>query len=98
MATLFERIGQPPPAKKAQEPTPAQKTLDWLQRWPKDTISVRDICQFGPRATTRTQRAVIDVAEVLERRGWLAPIPSHRRDRRRWQILRRLTVHPTVAA
>jgi hypothetical protein len=26
----------------------------------------------------------------------MAPIQSHRRDRRQWQITRRLTVHPTV--
>jgi hypothetical protein len=49
--TIFERLdrGRPPPVKKAQEVSPAQRLLNFLQRWPKDIISVREITQFGPR-------------------------------------------------
>jgi hypothetical protein len=39
--------------------TPAQRLLDWLQRWPKDVISVRDIQQRGPRAVRATQQNMI---------------------------------------
>jgi hypothetical protein len=94
--TLFERLGRlPPTTKRAQEVSPAQRLLDFLQRWPKDTISARNIRQFGPRAV-RAQRSEIDSAEVLVRHGWLAPAESHRRDRRVWRINRRPTIHPIV--
>jgi hypothetical protein len=92
--TIFERLAQPAP-KKAQEISPAQRLLDFLQRWPKDTISARNIYQFGPRSTKKRREAMAPI-EVLVRHGWLTPIQSHRRDRRQWQIRRRLTVHPTV--
>ena len=97
--TLFERLGKGrPPIEKAQaqgRPSPAQRLLDFLQRWPKDTISARNIYQFGPRSTKKRREAMASI-EVLIRHGWMAPIQSHRRDRRQWQITRRLTVHPTV--
>src|SRR5262245_16362531 len=97
MADIFERLskGRPRPIKNAQETSPAQKLLNFLQRWPKDTISMRELQQFGPRVI-QMQRSRIDSAEVLVRHGWLAPIQSHRRDRRVWQVVRRPLVHPTV--
>jgi hypothetical protein len=96
--SFFARyIDNPPPAQAAQEPSAAQRTLEFLQRWPKETISLRELQQFGPRATARTQQGVLDSTKVLERHGWLRPVPSHRRDRRHWQVIRRLTINPTVA-
>jgi hypothetical protein len=97
---IFDRLtkGRPPPIKKAQEVSPAQRLLDFLQRWPKDVISVRNIQQFGP-GSIRDQRRAMNSAEVLVRYGWLAPVQKPaRRDRREWKILRRPpVVHPTVA-
>jgi hypothetical protein len=86
-----------PEPKKTAEITPEQRLLDWLQRWPKETVSLRELQQFAPRAV-RTQGNVIDHSVgVLVRHGWLTPLQSHRRDRREWQVVRRPTVHPTVA-
>jgi hypothetical protein len=96
--SFFARyIDKPSPTEKAQEISPAQRLLDFLQRWPKDVISVRNIQQYGPR-TIRDLRGAIDAAEALARHGFLNPVQKPaRRDRREWQIIRRPTFNPTVA-
>jgi hypothetical protein len=83
----FERTRKPP----------AQALLDWLQRWDRPTIRVRDICIYGP-IYTRKREAAIKQADVLVRHHWLIPIEPHRRDSLEWQIVRVPIVHPTVAA
>ena len=84
---------RPEPAKKE----PAQLLLDWLmQRWPKNTVSRRDISNHGPRPI-RNRQSAIDAAETLERYGWLVPAPTHRHDRRVWKIVPKPVVRPTVA-
>ena len=98
--TIFERLAKgrpaPPPEEKAKV-DPAQKLLDWLmQRWPKDTVSRRDISNHGPRPI-RNKQSAIDAAETLERYGWLVPAPTHRHDRRVWKIVPKPVVRPTVA-
>jgi hypothetical protein len=95
MPTIFERLERPAPPKKAQETSPEQKLLNFLQRWPKDTISLRDITLFGP-SMIRTQRTEFNTAEVLVQHGWLAPIQGPYRNSRQWQVMRRPTVHPIV--
>jgi hypothetical protein len=94
--TIFERLAarRPVPAKK-QEISPAQRLLDFLQRWPKDTVSARNIYQFGPQSTKKRQVALATI-DVLVKHGWLAPIQSRRRDGHDWRIIRRATVNPTV--
>jgi hypothetical protein len=95
---LFERLdrGRQAPTEKAQEPSPAQKLLDWLQHWSKPTVSARDICIYGPNAIRDRQRA-IDSAEILVENGWLVPIKTRRHDMHEWQIVRKPIIHPTVA-
>src|SRR6516225_6644179 len=93
MANLFERLAQekPPPSlpsPAAQKPSPAQLLLNWIQRWAKDTISIRDVRQYGP-SSLRDPKSVIDAAEVLVRNGWLEPTESHRYDMRKWRVVRR---------
>jgi len=97
MVNLFERLGQlsPPPAtKEAERPLPdqklqpAQRLLDWIQRWTKDTICIGDVRQYGPNSL-RNPKSVIDAAEVLVKNGWLEPAESHRYDMRKWRIIRR---------
>lgn len=88
-------LAEPEPIKKPQEPSPAQRLLDWLQRWRKPTISSRQICQFGPRPK-QNRDSVIKTAEILVKHGWLTPIKTHRPDMRHWQIVRRPIVHPSV--
>jgi|SRR6516162_5644035 hypothetical protein len=94
MANLFERLAQekppppPPLPPAAQKPSPAQKLLNWIQRWPGNTISIRNVRQHGP-SSLRDPKSVIDAAEVLVRNGWLEPAESHRYDMHKWRIIRR---------
>jgi len=59
------------PRAQAQKLSPAQKLLDWLQYWPKPTISARDIYTSGPRSI-RDRESAIDLAKILVEYGWLA--------------------------
>jgi hypothetical protein len=98
MASLFDRLdeGRPPPTKKTQEPSSAQKLLDWLQRWDKPVVRVREICIYGPRP--RDRKSAIDAARILVEQGWLVPLKPHRYDSREWQIVRKPIIYPTVAS
>jgi hypothetical protein len=94
--SVFSRFIETPKQKQlAEETSPAQKLLNFLQRWPKDTISVREITLFGP-SVIRAQRSEINTAEILVRHGWLTPIQSRQRNMRHWQVVRRPIVHPDV--
>jgi hypothetical protein len=99
---LFERLDQGRPApepKVVNQPDkdPAQRLLDWLQRWNKPTVSMRQICQFGPRPI-RDRKSVISATEVLVKTNWLIPIKTTRRDTREWEITRKTIVFPAVTA
>jgi hypothetical protein len=98
VSNLFDRLDRGrPPAKEKVKVDPAQKLLDWLmQHWHKNTVSRRDISNHGPRPV-RDRSKAIEAAETLERHGWLVPAPTHRYDRRVWQIVRKNVVRPTVA-
>jgi hypothetical protein len=94
---LFERLdrGRPaPPTKEVQKSLPdpklqpAQRMLDWIQRWTKNTICIRDVRQYGPNSL-RNPKSMIDAAEVLVKNGWLEPAESHRYDMRKWRVIRR---------
>jgi hypothetical protein len=88
VANLFERLGQPPLAKKVQETSPAQKLLDWLMRWTKDAISIRDIHNFGPNSI-RDRKSMLDATETL--------VKAHRYDMRKWQVVRKPIAHPIIS-
>jgi hypothetical protein len=67
---------------------PAGRLLNWmLNFWDEPTISVRDICKYGPEAT-RNHKSATALAEILTQRGWLIPISTHRHDRKVWKIIR----------
>src|SRR5215470_13445985 len=86
---------EPAPQKTAKpEKDHAQKLLDWLQRWSKDTVCVRDIRIFGPKSI-RDGKKGIAAAEVLALRGWLVPLKKWRYDMHKWQIVRKPIAHPT---
>jgi hypothetical protein len=99
MADIFRRLsaGRPPPAGRAQDHSSAQKLLDWVLRWDKPTVRIRDIRIYGP-GPLRNRKSAIDTAEVLVSHGWLVPTSSRKRrhDGRTWQIVRRAIVHPTI--
>jgi hypothetical protein len=85
-----------PEPKKTPEISPEQRLLDWLQRWPKEILSLRHILIHGPRAL-RDRETAISAAQVLVKTGWLVPIVALRHDAHQWRIVRRPIVHPTVA-
>jgi hypothetical protein len=109
MVNLFDRLDRGRPAlaeleekdkkRQAEEAllSSAQKLLDFLQRWKKDTITITEICVYGPHSIRDKKRAA-PAAEILVHFGWLAPIRSPHYNGRTWQITRKLIVGPPVAA
>jgi len=85
---LFAEPESKPTKKETQETSSAQKLLDWLQRWSKDTVCVRDIHIYGPHSL-KGQKNIVAAAKVLIKNGWIAPIKMRRYDANKWQIIRR---------
>jgi len=106
-ANLFERLSgsQSTPAplekkdhhKRRDEEAlfAAQRLLDFLQRWPKDTVRLTDIQTYGPNSL-RDRKSAIRAAEILVNHGWLARQPTRHYKARLWRIARKLTVRPAV--
>ena len=84
-----------PEIKRPQKDHPAQRLLTWLPRWRKDTITERDIRNYGP-PSIRTREGAISSAEILVAHGWLVPTNKRRYGARAWEIVRRPIVHPTL--
>jgi len=84
------------PAPEKVKVDPAQQLLDWLQRWSKPTITVRQIRVYGPHSI-RNRRSAIDAAEILVANGWLNSIKPSRPDTYAWQIVRKNIINPPVA-
>ena len=105
MANLFEKLAQGRPAPSSPPlPTykvqalPAQRLLNFLQRWPKDTITLVEIVTYGPR-TLRYRTGAMIAAETLAQHGWLIPFEANQRLRRQeWQIVRSRTLFPDVTS
>jgi hypothetical protein len=67
--------------------SPAEKLLDWIMNfWMEDTLTARDICALGPNPT-RDRKKAFEAAEILVKRGCLAPVKAHRRDSCEWKIV-----------
>jgi hypothetical protein len=94
---IFERLakGRPAPLTK-QEISPAQRLLDWLQRWNKPTVCMGDIRQHGPNSI-RDRKIAADAAETLVRTGWLRPAKLHRYDMLKWEVIRKPIVAPDIS-
>jgi hypothetical protein len=80
---------KPVPAKKE----PAQRLLTWLPRWPRDTITVRQIRNYSP---LRDRNEAINAAEVLVANGWLISTKAQRPDTYAWKIIRKNILNPAV--
>ena len=98
---LFERLDQGRPApqpKPVSQPSkdPAQRLLDFIQRWRKPTIRSVDILMYGPRST-RKQKDADNATAILTKYGWLIPQKTNQSNWRLWQIVRKPTIHPTIA-
>src|SRR5262249_13363885 len=86
------------PIKQPQKPLPEQLMLDWLlQRWPHQTVSSKQIYQYAPHSIRFDRENAIKTAEILERYGWLVPLPRRQRNWRVWEIIRRPVLYPKVA-
>ena len=86
---LFERLSAGRPAEPVTKPKPqpkelAEALLGWLERWPKPTVSSRDIRIWGPKALHDRERAIRS-AEILVAHGRLHPHPLKPRV---WEIVR----------
>jgi hypothetical protein len=93
----FLLADEPPKEQPRKEPMPAQMLLDFLQCWNKPIISTREIRIYGPRSI-RNRESAISSVEILVKRGWLVPLKARQRNWHQWQIVRKPTVYPTVAA
>jgi hypothetical protein len=74
---------------------PAQRLMAWLPRWPKATISVRDVRLYGPNSL-RDPKIASGAIEILASYGWLVPVMTRRHDSKWWEIVRGRD--PTVAS
>jgi len=89
---LFERLNKGRPAsieKTSEQPRSSPPMLlDWLRnRWPETTVSFRDIYRHAPAPVRGNRKIALNLAEALVGQGWLAPIKTHRYDRKAWQIV-----------
>jgi len=92
----FTFADEPLPAKPTPQ-DPAQVLLTWLQRWPSNLITSKQIYQFAPRSI-RNRETAIRSAQTLVDCGWLTIQKPRQRNYRIWQIHRKgPVVHPTVA-
>jgi hypothetical protein len=99
MPNLFERLAKerPSPVKtKTHKDNSAQRLLDFLQKWHSPSIRLVDILMFGPNCT-RKRDSANNATKILEERGWLVPTKTKQSNWRRWEIVRKLTVYPTIA-
>jgi hypothetical protein len=92
----FLLADDPPKEQPRKELAPAQRLLNFLQRWPENVVTVRDVRVYGPRSI-RNRKDAISSAEVLVANGWLKPIKPSRPDTYAWKIVRKNIIHPTVA-
>ena|SRR5215472_9666540 len=101
MNNLFDRLDRrrpPTPTEEEQKLLPEQLMLNWLlQRWPHQTVSSKQIYQYAPRSIRLDRESAIRTAKILERYGWLVPLPRRQRNWRVWEIMRRPVLYPKVA-
>jgi hypothetical protein len=104
MPDLFDRLGQSKSVNPNQpqiatadvvlKPHPqrpaVKKLLDWLvYRWPKPTITVREVQIYGPQPRDgKTAKALV---AILAEQKWIIPVEARRRNQREWEIVRRPT-------
>jgi hypothetical protein len=91
-------LADEPPKEQPRKNDHAQLLLDWVLRQRKQIITSKDLYQYAPRCIRFDRENAVRTAEVLVRHGWLARLPTRRRDARAWQVIRKgAIVHRTVA-
>jgi hypothetical protein len=95
---LFERLAQKRPAEAAiKQPSqnPTQRMLDFVLRWPGESISTSEMMLYGPRPKKNAEE-VLKLATTLEKYGWLRPKTTPKKNMRHWNIVRRPIINPTL--
>jgi hypothetical protein len=92
MVGLLERLaGQSPAPRPTIERAPENRELlmlDWLMnRWPKSSVTLRDIQAYGP-GSVRDRKVALNLMDTLVARRWVAEVKPHRHDMKRWGIAR----------
>jgi hypothetical protein len=97
MASIFDRLAKSRPAPtNQQQPDHAQRMLDFLLRWPRQSVSTTDMMIYGPRPKKNAEE-VLKLAAILEKHGWLTPKNTPKKNMRHWDIVRRQpVVRPTL--
>jgi hypothetical protein len=67
--------------------SPVEQLLSWLMRWPKPTVTTKNILQFGPNCL-RNRKSARPAAETLVEWGWLTPLKTRCYREREWRIER----------
>ena len=95
--TIFDRLnrGQLPAETAIKQPpkTSAERLLTWLPRWPRDTITVRQLRNYSP---LRDRKEAIAAAEVLAANGFLTSTQAQRPNTYAWKIIRKNIINLTV--
>jgi len=96
--TIFDRLNRGRPAtetaiKQPRKDNHAQRLLTWLPRWPRDTITARQLRNYSP---LRNRGEAIGAAEVLVANGFLAATRAQRPNTYAWRIIRKNILNPTV--
>ena len=79
------------PEKELEQPDPAIKLLEWITyKRPGATITLRDVYRHGPHFLRDDRESAFGLAEILVRQGRLVPMVAHRRDGRKWHVIREL--------
>ena len=89
---------KPEPTKEDQKLAAAQTMLNWLSRWDRSKISLRDVRLFGPRIIRDQKSAILEAAEILVQTKWLIPIELHPPGTYAWRIIRKPLIYPPVAS
>jgi hypothetical protein len=93
VGSLFERLnaGCPPLAAEGtiehEKSQSIERLLRWLvNNWRGNTITLRQICLYGPYPLRAEQKAALGLTLGLVERGWLIPLKPRRHDSRAWEI------------
>jgi|SRR5262245_3825997 len=99
MSDLFDKLdARRPPApteEKTKQPDHIQRTLDFILRWPRESISTSDLMTYGPRPKQNAE-GVLKLATTLEKYGWLTKKETPKKNMRHWNIVRHPIIHPKL--
>jgi hypothetical protein len=104
VASIFERLEKARPRNveiifaRDRQLEAAQRVLDWLQRWPESTVTLKQIRLYGPGRAIRNRKSASDAATTLVRYGWLKAVKTSHLGACAWEIIRRpvAAVRPSV--